>query len=490
MAGGEGLRVQTDDSLVGAIPLSVTLEGVAAPPRRAACVALLLLTDAAALLIAASLGYFLWARPVLDQPLSLYVDLLPLPCLFLGAYAMAGLYPGFGVGAVETLRRFSLSTSFVFITLASASFVLKLPHRYSRMTFALTWGASLFLLPLFRFLTLSMASQWCWWGEPTLLVGSGQWIEQAIRALKNALSLGYRPVGILSPDSSLHGRLVENVPVLGEIQLGPYLAQSGVRVALLEEERSPALGWLQQHFRHVVMIREYGDLPVERVRICNLGGLLGIEFTNDLLFRRNRLIKRTLDVVLGTALFVLTSPLIVLGMFLVKLSSRGPAFFCQEREGLGGVSVRVWKLRTMYVDSEKRLEELLFANPQLRREWSERFKLVHDPRIIRGLGTFLRRFSLDELPQFFSVIKGEMSLVGPRPFPEYHLKRFAPDFRDLRSRVRPGLTGLWQIMVRSDSDLEGQMAYDTYYIRNWSLWMDLYVLARTVLAVLAGRGAR
>ena len=96
---------------------------------------------------------------------------------------------------------------------------------------------------------------------------------------------------------------------------------------------------------------------------------------------------------------------------------------------------------------------------------------------------------MDELPQFFSIIKGEMSLVGPRPFPEYHLKRFPLEFRELRGRVRPGLTGLWQVMVRSKGGIEEQMAFDTYYVRNWSVWLDLWILGRTLFAVVAGRGA-
>jgi lipopolysaccharide/colanic/teichoic acid biosynthesis glycosyltransferase len=239
----------------------------------------------------------------------------------------------------------------------------------------------------------------------------------------------------------------------------------------------------------VVLIQKYQGLPVERVRICNLGGVLGIEFTNSLLHWQNRCIKRTLDVVLSAIFLVLTSPLIALGGLLVKCSSHGPSFFCQVREGLGGRPLRVWKLRTMYQDAERRLEEFLSDNPELRREWEERFKLARDPRVIAGVGVFLRRFSIDELPQLWNVVRGEMSLVGPRPFPEYHLQRFPPEFRELRRRVRPGLTGMWQVMVRSRGGIEEQNMYDTYYIRNWSIWLDLYILARTILAVLASRGA-
>jgi Undecaprenyl-phosphate galactose phosphotransferase WbaP len=456
-------------------------------------VAVLLLTDMVALLTAVSLGYLLWAGPVLRQPASVYVDLIPLLLLFPLGYAGAGLYPGFGVGAVETMRRLSCCTSFAFLVIASVSFALKLPPHLSRMGFAIAWSASLVLLPLLRFLVLSAVSRWRWWREPTVLVGSGQWVERTVRALRHALSLGYQPLAVLSPDFRWRGRPIEGVPVLGGSEMAPHLAMCGVRVALMEEGKESScaatLSWLQQHFQCVVLIQEYQDLPVERVRLCNLGVVLGIEFTNSLLHWRNRVIKRTLDIVLGVVLLVLTLPLIALGGLLVKLLSHGPSFFCQVREGLGGRPLSVWKLRTMYQDAERRLEEFLSANPELRREWEERFKLARDPRVIAGVGVFLRRFSLDELPQLWSVVTGKMSLVGPRPFPEYHLQRFPQEFRELRRRVRPGLTGMWQVMVRSNGGVEEQRMHDTYYIRNWSIWLDLYILGRTIFAVLASRGA-
>jgi lipopolysaccharide/colanic/teichoic acid biosynthesis glycosyltransferase len=217
--------------------------------------------------------------------------------------------------------------------------------------------------------------------------------------------------------------------------------------------------------------------------------VFGLAFTNNLLRRQNRIIKRSLDVVLGSVFFVFALPLIVLGGLLVKLSSRGPIFFSQEREGFEGRTIKVWKLRTMYQDAEARLEEFLTPNPKLREEWEKHFKLAHDPRVIPGVGVLLRRFSLDEVPQVLSVISGQMSFVGPRPFPRYHLQQLPSEFCELRRRVRPGLTGLWQVIARSNSTLEQQRLYDTYYIRNWSLWLDLYVIARTAVAVLTGRGA-
>ena len=147
------------------------------------------------------------------------------------------------------------------------------------------------------------------------------------------------------------------------------------------------------------------------------------------------------------------------------------------------------KLRTMHADAESLLLKHLSENPEARLQWQQYFKLKDDPRIVPAIGGWLRRTSLDELPQLWSVLKGEMSLVGPRPFPCYHLDEFDAGFRALRAQVLPGLTGLWQVSGRSNGDLKVQEAMDTYYISNWSIWLDLHNLARTIHVVLLGKGA-
>lgn len=455
---------------------------------------LLVASDAIAVALSGVLAYWSWAAPVRHQPADLYLRLWPLLALFLVAYWRNGLYPGFGLGGVEILRRLSLGTSFVFLFLAGLDFVFKLPQVYSRMTVALAWSFALMLVPLGRLGLLSAARRWRWWGEPCVVLGTGPVAEHTIASLHRALTLGFRPVGVLtgSPDGAPGA--VQGTPILGPAELAPTLADQGVRVAVMvdgpgEEWTSDLLARLQTTFRTVLWVHKGGDLPTEGVALKNLGGVVGVEYVNQLLLLRSRVMKRALDLVLGTVLAVLATPVLLLSAVAVKLSSRGPILYSQAREGLGGRMIRVWKLRTMHVDAESRLERTLAADPALRREWETRFKLDPDPRVVPRVGTFLRRFSLDELPQLWQVVAGTLSLVGPRPFPAYHLEHFDSVILRLRRRVRPGLTGLWQVKVRSRGGLEEQQSHDAYYIRNWSLWMDLYVLVRTFAVVLTRRGA-
>jgi Undecaprenyl-phosphate galactose phosphotransferase WbaP len=462
----------------------------------------LAISDVTALLLSGAIAYYGWAHLVLEQPLWLYSDLLPLVIAFPLIYAASGLYPGFGHGAPELIRRLTGGTSLGFIILAGAAFIAKIPPEHSRATFGIAWMLSLCALPLMRMLTLSVGQKISWWGEPTVVIGNRFQIELTLGMLSDTKSLGYRVVGAVCSEAEVCGEKIAGVRVLGGNDVVPAVGNSGVSTAIVwggtraglfgrrsAFDRSPGLDWLQRQFRHVVVVNSEAALPVEHVQVRNLGPVLGIEFTNELLRPENRIVKRALDIVLGSIFLVIAAPIIAVAGLLVKLVSRGPMFFVQEREGLDGLKIRMWKLRTMYVDAERRLQEYLDANPSFRSEWDSKCKLERDPRVVRGIGRFLRRFSIDELPQLWCVVRGTMSLVGPRPLPDYHLNVFPRAFRELRRSVRPGVTGLWQIAIRNAGALDEHQRYDSYYIRNWSVWLDVYLLAKTGLAVLSARGA-
>lgn len=462
---------------------------------------LMVLSDVAALAVAGFAAYLVWPRAELGQPLVLYAHLAPLLGLFPLIFAASSLYPGFGLGPAEIIRRLVSGTSLGFVILASASFALKIPPAYSRLAFALGWLLSIGMLPLMRFLVLSVARRFPWWGEPVVVIGDRHQIELTLGLISGARSLGYRAVGALCSEPAAIGDRIDGVEVIGGPELSRAVSEAGISTALVwdrwrapgagkaSRERPMRIGWLQRQFRHVVILRGEEGLPVEHVQVRNLGTMLGIEFSNELLRPGNRFVKRLMDIVLGSIFLALSAPLIVVSGLAVKLLSRGPMFFRQEREGLDGRVIVLWKLRTMYADAEERLEEHLAKSPELRREWESKYKLTRDPRVVRGVGAFLRRFSIDELPQFLGVVNGTLSLVGPRPLPDYHLKIFSREFMELRRSVRPGVTGLWQVTVRNDGGLDEHQSHDSYYIRNWSVWLDLYILARTFFTVISAKGA-
>ena len=204
--------------------------------------------------------------------------------------------------------------------------------------------------------------------------------------------------------------------------------------------------------------------------------------------KAKRVQKWLMDKTLASIAFVLLSPLFVILPILIKLTSRGPVFYRQERLGRNGRPFRVWKFRSMYADADERLKTLLKDSPLTAEEWRSNFKLADDPRIT-PFGRFLRKVSLDELPQLLNVFAGDMALIGPRPIVEEERKYYG-DAYGVFSSVRPGVTGLWQVSGRSDTDYARRVALDTSYVLNWSPWMDVWILVRTVYAVLLMRGAR
>jgi len=196
--------------------------------------------------------------------------------------------------------------------------------------------------------------------------------------------------------------------------------------------------------------------------------------------------KRALDIGLALVCGVLALPLLLAIVVLILLESPGGIFFAQTRVGLGGRPFKLWKFRTMVRNAEERLAEYLAVHPEMREEWDRTQKLRNDPRVTR-VGRILRKTSLDELPQMWNVLRGEMSLVGPRPIVFEEVSRYGDHF-SLYARVRPGFTGLWQVSGRNDTSYSQRVALDSYYVRNWSLRLDFSILARTLPLVL-GRGA-
>lgn len=409
---------------------------------------------------------------------------------FILVYAISGLYPGFGLGGVETIRRFALGTSGVVVILAASGYPIAMT-KAGPLVLLFAWSCCLAGLPLGRYGVLSLLHSCRWWCDPVVILGGGPLARETLQSLKHSKTLGFQPVALLLGPGEEPLTGTENELLIGSLEEVGEMADLGVDTAFLIEQGDDSSGAvleeLRESFQHVVLIRDFGESPVEGVTVRNLGRMLGIEFQNQLLRARSQVLKRCLDLTVSSVVLLITAPLIGLCLLLVKLVSPGPSLYHQVREGLGGVSLKIWKIRTMHPDAERILEEYLANDAEAREQWQARFKLRRDPRVLPVIGRLLRRFSLDELPQLWQVVLGQLSLVGPRPLPDYHLRRFSEKGRRLRRGVRPGVTGLWQIMERGS--IEEQEMYDGFYIRNWSTWLDVYIIARTVLTVVRGREA-
>ena len=408
------------------------------------------------------------------------------------AYGGVGLYPAAGVSGSDEFRRLTFATSGVWLVLVAS---VALGRGFAEVgPLVGTWLVALASVPFARAVFRLNFGGRPWYGVPVVVFGAGKAGSFLIRRMK-MFRYGFRPVAIFDDDPQRHGTRVQGVPVVGSLDAATAYAALGVRHVVIAmpslryERVTEIVRGSARPFPNVILLPEFTGVASVGISTRNLGGLAGLHVRQELLRRRNMVMKRALDLLVLLPIALVSAPIVAIAALAVWRASPGNPFYAQEREGYGGRTFRMWKLRTMYLDASDRLERHLAADPEAAAEWATRFKLADDPRILPGIGRFLRKTSLDELPQIWNVLRGEMSLVGPRPFPRYHLDAFGATFRTLRSEVRPGITGLWQVTARADSNLALQEELDTLYVSNWSMWLDFYLLARTPWAVLNGRGA-
>lgn len=410
-----------------------------------------------------------------------------IPLWVAGAYLLK-LIPGWGFSATELLRRKMILLTAVYATVIASVFILQ-SRGVARTTVFGAYLVSLILLPLFRMIMRAWLIRLGTWGLPAVVYGTHSTARLAIQAMKNEPGLGFYPVGVFDDDSPV-GESIEGIPVIGRMTESSREAPVAVLAAptMTREQLVSTMKGSLQGYRKVIIVPDLLESPSLWVRPIDFMGVLGLETTNNLMNPFSRGLKFTYDAFLALFFLPLWLPLLLVLALLVWIEDRANPFFVQSRLGCRGHRFKMIKFRTMRPDAEALLQQKLDAHPELRDEWERNYKLKNDPRITH-VGRFLRASSLDELPQLINVLRGEMSIVGPRPLPDYHMDKLSESLQSLRSRVRPGLTGLWQVSGRSDAGNEGLERWDTYYVRNWSIWLDLVILIRTLRAVLTGKGA-
>jgi Undecaprenyl-phosphate galactose phosphotransferase WbaP len=452
----------------------------------------LLLSDFLA--VSAVFWFAVWTKHMLNPHLDLhfYMKVFPSILIFLAAFFLQSLYPAMLLHPAEEMRRTCHAVTAVIVVLVASTFFLRRGLDYSRYVIALSWVLVPPVVLLGRVITRKFFSRRDWWPTAAVVLGAGPAAQQIARSLNNT-QRGLRVTGVLLP-SAIGNWDSDLPPVIGHLSDAPMIRrQRSMRYAILampESSHAEIRQVIQDHckdFRHILIVTGLLGICCVGISPREIAGQVGLEIPQRLSFVIPKMIKRCMDCAIGLLLFLLLIPMFLIICAAIKMTSKGPVFFRHLRYGRDGKAFRALKFRTMDIDADRLLADYLRQHPEQLLEWQLYHKLKKDPRITR-VGRWLRRYSLDELPQLINILTGHMSLVGPRPIVESEIKRYATTY-DLYTRVPPGLTGLWQVSGRNNTTYEERVAFDDYYVRNWSIWMDMYILARTFRAVFHAEGA-
>lgn len=413
-----------------------------------------------------------FARPT--YPLVHYLALWWIPVAYLGCLAYAGLYtrrdPYW-----EEVRRCLLGASASGLVILAVLSAAKINDDMSRPVVVLAWAGLLVALPLLRLATKEALVALGPWRKRALLLGSGPVADAVLAALRRHKTLGYEVVEVLTDPAAVPRRAValdarEIIVTTSELERAELLT-------LVERVRPVA--------ENVLIAPDLWEVPVLGVEVLGFveDRALLLRVPNNLLKPWNLAVKRWFDLCAGTALAALCLPVVAAAAAAIRIGSPGPAFHVEPRIGRGQVRFACYKLRTMYVDADRRLEAHLARHGGAAAEWARYRKLRGDDPRVTPVGRVLRRYGLDEVPQLLNVLRGDMSLVGPRP---YLPREMALVDEDGMLDVRPGLTGLWQVSGKNALPFRERTRLDRWYVNNWSLWLDLIMLAKTMPTVLRG----
>lgn len=430
------------------------------------------------------------------------VAIAPIIAIWVGLRALMGLYPGYGLDPVHQLRRHTNAVLATGGTMAVFATVFQFGETLSRLLLALGLFGLLLVTPVTRHVTRFGLNKLGLWGKPVVIMGSGESGESTNILLQDEWEFGYNPAALLDFRLQEGGGLHLAQPTSdGDRQVEDALLQAleldrrrGVDTVLFamphvrREQLSRLVGWASVNFRHVLIMPNLVGMTNSAVIARDLAGNFALEVRYNLLDPWALRLKRALDLSLTVLGGVVLLPVLVILSLLVYLDSRGGKVLYQDmRMGRDNRLFSCVKFRTMVPDAEDRLQQLLEEDPGARQEYELYHKLREDPRVTR-VGGFLRKTSLDELPQLWNVLRGEMSLVGPRPY----LPRESEDIGGTQNeilRVPPGITGPWQVSGRASTSFDDRVHMDAYYVRDWSVWLDVLLLARTVRSVLLSKGA-
>ena len=423
---------------------------------------------------------------------------------------LAGLYPAMGISSAVEFRQLVRAAATALCIFAGIG-ILQRPGfwPYFVGSTLLTLLLVVPLLPTSRFVARALARRCKWWGAPVLIYADSASIgEEMFNRLRTTQDRGLRPVAVLL-DSAKYWEAESELGAKGV----PFLPVQDILDCALESKATwilvakPKVAASDQPWNEDNEVDAFLHAIPNRVLLSSVGGFdcgmwdqthtigasCGLLLSSSRHCASTLFVKRLVDFSVAALVCLVFSPLLIGIAAAIRLSSPGPIFYGQKRVGRGGLSFTAWKFRTMVPNADQVLQQCLQSNPDYRREWEETHKLKNDPRVT-WIGRFLRTTSLDELPQLWNILCGEMSVVGPRPivdsadYDASYIHEYPREFAVYTS-VRPGLTGMWQVTCRNSGVYEMRIYWDMYYIRNWSLWLDLYIILRTIRTVLLREGS-
>ena len=419
---------------------------------------------------------------------------LPSVAVWVVLRTIMGLYPGYGLNAVGELRRQTYATLGTLAVTATFAVVLHAGDEISRSVLGVGFLALLLLAPFTRQFTKWLLRRADLWGKPVVIFSSGEPGDRVAALLAREWGLGYNPLAVFGSHPGQDRKHYEATPDEQSLENATLLARRfGVDTVIFamphtrREHLARLVHWASFDFRHVTVVPNLDGVANAGVVARDLAGVFGVEIRYNLLDPWVLRVKRAFDLLATGVGGIFVLPLLLVLCMLVRLESGGPIFYADRRMGRNGEPFSCLKFRTMVPDAEDALRRILEADPDARAEYARYHKLREDPRVTR-VGRFLRKTSLDELPQLWNVLRGEMSLVGPRPY----LPRESEDIGVTQSdilRVYPGMTGPWQVSGRSNTSFEERVRMDAHYVRDWSVWLDMVLLARTVKTLMSDRSA-
>lgn len=460
---------------------------------------LLLVADLAAIAISFFISFYTrkWLIPVIGGVLdfSRVAPLFLLIVIFiLVIFFFAGFYPGHGRTGVVEFREIVYIVSFAHVIVAMISFILGYGERFSRLIFLLNWILSLVLITSFRLVLHNRGSLQTWWGQPAVVIGGVANTTKVVKHLLSARRIAYRPVAVILVDQEVLPTAICGLPVFPYTEkLLDDLKALKIRLAFFSAPPPTTDVASRKYIQRLSLVFPdlifvLGDSPLNNLsmRTMDLDGHPALHMKYNLLNPVSRFVKRLMDLFISLVSLVVTFPLFLIFSLIIRIDSKGPIIYRQERMGRGGKVFNLYKFRTMYKGAEEQLEILLESDDKLREEYQTYHKLQNDPRVTR-VGRFLRKISFDEFPQILNVIKGEMSWVGPRAYLPSELDQMG-NSANVIHRVSPGLTGWWQVMGRHNLSFEDRLELDEYYISNFSILMDVFILFKTLFVVFSGHG--